>query len=73
MHLPMQNNWMFYLSQKLIEQCILGKMYESTTKKDNKISKSKIYELLCKVLKSRTKISEKKKEKKIKLKLTLCL
>ena len=38
-------------------------MYESTTKKEKKISKLKIYRLLCKVLKSRTTKSKKKGEK----------
>ena len=37
MHLPMQNTWMSYLSQKFIKQCILSKMYESTTKSENEI------------------------------------
>ena len=62
---------MFYLSQKLTEQCILSKVYENTTKKENKISKLKIYQLLCKVLKSRTKISEKREKNKQKIKLIL--
>ena len=66
MHLPMQNNEMFYLSQKLIKQCIFCKTYERTIKEENKISKLKIYKLFCKVLWSPTKISEKKERKQAK-------